>query len=51
MKAADSYKTLETIGQNNWCPNSGALSLNLHHHESAKKHRKMQQLIKNICST
>jgi len=44
MKAADSSKTLATIGQNNWCPNSGALNLNIYHHENAKKHMKLQQL-------
>jgi len=51
MKAEDSSKTLATIGQNNWCPNSGALNLNLYHHKNAKKHMKLQQLIKNICSS
>jgi hypothetical protein len=45
MKAADSSKRMATIGENNWCPNSGARNLNLYHHEKAKI-QKLEQLIK-----
>jgi hypothetical protein len=51
MKAADSSKTLANTGQNNWCPNTGALSLNLYNHEYAKNHMKFGQLTKKVHSS